>query len=138
MKCETKMHGIDLIQFERDRQIELGRDAAHDLQWDADQLAVAAAVYAAPFEVYRYEGNHYRKAWTWPIDWDHRGKHSRLKQLVIAGAWCAAEIDRRLAKEMRKKSSRWERFLGAWFMYRFSFRLGRIRSLWYAFRLSGK
>jgi len=127
------MNGAELIELERRRQPHEA-----DLQWDEDQLAAAAAVYAAPFEVYRYDGRNYRRAWTWPIDWDHRDKFDRFKQLQIAGAWCAAEIDRRLIKEMRKRRYWPERLLAAWFMYRFKFRLGFFRSLWAATRLSFK
>lgn len=32
--------------------------------------------------------------WPWDVAWDKRYKHDRLKQLAIAGALIAAEIDR--------------------------------------------
>jgi hypothetical protein len=130
------MYGLALIQLERSRQLKK-HSRLQDCDWDAAELSAAASVYAAPFEVFRYDGRNYRKAWLWPAEWDKRLKQDRMKQLVIAGAWIAAEIDRRLVKEIVKKTSRWEKFLAAWFMYRFKFRFGRLRSLWYALRLSG-
>lgn len=36
----------------------------------------------------------YFNPWPWPTEWDKRGKHSRHRQLEIAGALIAAEIDR--------------------------------------------
>lgn len=106
--------GADLIAAERRRQIEAeGWDVAHDDEHDAGEMALAAACYATPIpllaEVIRQVPCNCREAgcphvgmtapattdpWPWSEEWDKRRKHDRLRQLVIAGALIAAEIDR--------------------------------------------
>jgi hypothetical protein len=43
----------------------------------------------------------YHDAWPWDDECDKRWKHGRLRQLVIAGALIAAEIDRLQAETVR-------------------------------------
>lgn len=96
-KGET-MYGIEMIAEERRRQIEEeGWTAEHDEQHADGELAWAAVCYAAPRDVYKHEefnGVHsFRDPWPWRY-WDKREKHDRIRQLVIAGALIAAELDR--------------------------------------------
>lgn len=93
--------GVDLIVEERVRQVrEEGFTADHDHHHSSSQLAWAAVAYAAPGQVYRIDtykdAMHLWDPWPWDDDWDKRGKFSRLRELVVAGALIAAEIDRRL------------------------------------------
>lgn len=96
-----QQNAVYLIALERSRQIvEEGFTADHDYHHSSGQLAWAAVCYAAPLPIYRheesYQGFWFHDPWPWDRDWDKRGKHSRLRELVIAGALIAAEIDRRL------------------------------------------
>jgi hypothetical protein len=110
------MSGIARITKERMRQIlEENWTPGHDDQHIHGEMALAAACYAAPIPI-RAErvslilcdcrsadcqhsfGFRERKSWQdpWPWDsaWDKRSKHDRIRQLEIAGALIAAEIDR--------------------------------------------
>ena len=95
----SEFSAVDLIAEERQRQIDFeGFDAPHDdepADHGHEELAVAAACYAAPDHV--KDGS-----WPWPVSHYKRIKHSRLKQLVIAGALIAAEIDRDLRRQQRE------------------------------------
>lgn len=100
--------GIELITEERQRQIgEEGWSEEHDDQHTAGELAIVAACYAAADDkdvfVLRggvnIEESHLPAivdAWpeTWAPEWDKRKTHSRIRQLQIAGALIAAELDR--------------------------------------------
>ena len=109
------MSGVELIAEERKRQVESeGWTAEHDDQHSNQQLAWAAVCYAAPSEVKakvippdadcgcRSVGEcmhwlgepRWGDPWPWDVDWDKRQKHDRIRQLQIAGALMAAEIDR--------------------------------------------
>ena len=92
--------GIQLIADERNRQIEEeGWTAEHDARHKSDELAIAAACYAvaetrANVTVASCLTLHHQKdAWPWN-NFDKRRQHNRLRQLAIAGALIAAEIDR--------------------------------------------
>ena len=103
--------GIRLIAAERQRQVESeGWSTDHDVRAHCPgDLSDAAACYAAfrdgersdlyravqhPFDCVL--GVDYGAVWPghWHPSWDKRGKHNRLRRLVIAGALIAAEIDR--------------------------------------------
>jgi hypothetical protein len=100
------MTGIELIAAERARQVAVeGWTTEHDDQHEDGELALAAACYASPElrsvrmaegTLRAYGENYYFASDPWPWDkkFDKRAKHSRLKQLTIAGALIAAEIDR--------------------------------------------
>jgi hypothetical protein len=108
------MSGIERIAAERQRQINKeGWTPEHDDQHDSGELAMAAVCYAAPKQVRMKaevpvncgcreamcpHSNMSKTAWLdpWPWDseWDKRKKHDRIRQLEIAGALIAAEIDR--------------------------------------------
>lgn len=101
------MTGIERIAVERRRQVEQeGWTPEHDDNHEKGALGMAAACYAAPFRIFllsgfsaEVEGNRVEMvhdAWPWEAAWDKRRKHSRLRQLEIAGALIAAEIDRLL------------------------------------------
>ncbi len=100
------MTGAERIAAERQRQIEQeGWTAEHDDQHTEGELAWAAVCYAAPGWVFRRavserEETLYFDPWpeTWGKHWDKRCKHSRIRELEIAGALIAAEIDRLLRK----------------------------------------
>jgi hypothetical protein len=108
------MNGAELIAEERKRQIEKeGWDSEHDVQHTQGELAMAAACYALgreqvfvgfnaeckpqTFDPWPWWDTYYRYSDGPPARykaWDKRGTHPRLRQLVIAGALIAAEIDR--------------------------------------------
>lgn len=110
--------GIELIADERQRQVEVeGWTPKHDDEHDSGELALAAICYASPFPVkvkawtsrpcscrsddcphlggVISSKESWRNPWPWDAEWDKRDKHDRIRQLVIAGALIAAEIDRR-------------------------------------------
>jgi hypothetical protein len=104
--------GIELIADERNRQVSVeGWTPEHDNEHDGNQLAMAAACYASPVPINAqievpcgcrealcahsaFGKRMWVDAWPWAKEWDKRKKHGRLKQLAIAGALIAAEIDR--------------------------------------------
>ena len=108
------MSGIERITAERKRQIEVEKwSPKHDSQHDLEQLAMAAACYASPIPIRgklevpincgcreamcphsHVTKTVWRDPWPWSEEWDKRKKHSRIRQLEIAGALIAAEIDR--------------------------------------------
>jgi hypothetical protein len=108
------VNGWQLIAKERQRQLTEERwSDYHDDGHDAGQLAIAAACYAAnetrASVLDSYCGK-VQDAWPWDDEWDKREKHDRIRQLTIAGALCAAEIDRlirvaALASEQREKKT---------------------------------
>lgn len=118
--------GASRIRIERERQIsEEGWTLEHDDdECEYEELAWAAVCYAAPSKVtadkitlvgqwdcncrsvgecycltYGKEFENVRDPWPWDDSWDKRDKHDRIRQLTIAGALIAAEIDRLLRKE---------------------------------------
>lgn len=107
------MTGAEMIAAERQRQIDAeGWTPEHDDEHTGDELAWAAVCYSAPEVVFRkneeqqitggYGGDPqdvtnrvtFDDPWPWDEDWDKRQEHDRLRQLAIAGALIAAEIDR--------------------------------------------
>ena len=99
------MNGIERIAKERQRQIDKeGFSAAHDDGHKAGEIATAAACYAAGGHIYKLwtageeHGFNFVEMWPWSEDWDGRRKFDRVRQLEIAGALCAAEIDRLIRK----------------------------------------
>lgn len=103
------MSVIDEIAAERQRQIEKeGWTPEHDDEHTDSSLAVAAACYAAPGPIYveiaQQRGVFFADPWPWYFnsrgeqvrgrtEWEKEGK-SRRRQLVIAAALLAAEIER--------------------------------------------
>jgi hypothetical protein len=93
-----KIAGIEMIAAERDRQIqEEGWSLSHDREHSDNSLAHAAVAYAmGGGRLENIDGS--RVIDIWPTSWGAeadtiKGK-PRLRQLVIAGALIAAEIDR--------------------------------------------
>lgn len=93
--------GLFLIAQERLRQInQEGYDADHDDEHTDASLALAAAWYAAPYDIYRIKesGLSDEIVEVFPESWedayDKKELHGRVKQLQIAGALIAAELDR--------------------------------------------
>lgn len=89
------MKGEDLIANERAAQRRKWEDA-HDDRHDRGELAIAAAEVAihgtgAQFD---FNGEAYPKMWATELAEKHEG--DRVRQLAIAGALIAAEIDRLL------------------------------------------
>lgn len=89
--------GIELITEERRRQIiNENWTPEHDDEHTRGEMAIAAACYAVEgtdaevINPYVFE----QEGWPWEPKWDKRKKHNRLRQLIIAGALIAAEIDR--------------------------------------------
>lgn len=92
---------IRVVAAERQRQIgQEGWEPRHDDCHKDGSMAMAAACYAAPVPIFvempefSRNGGPHRDAWPWDPIWDKRAKHSRLRQLVIAGALILAEVDR--------------------------------------------
>ncbi len=82
--------GIERIADERKRQIDMEcwtpeRDNMHV----NGELAQAAAHYLAPKDV----------PWPWELESDKSHKHDYERRLEIAGALCAAELDRLARKK---------------------------------------
>jgi len=110
--------GIDLIAAERTRQVEEEEwTPEHDDEHTAHELALAAAAYAAPEQLFRkveYYDEKISFLDCFPTQWDSRwdkrhrdGQRSlahaddtpreiRIRHLAKAGALIAAEIDRLL------------------------------------------
>jgi len=98
------MTGAERIAAERKRQIEIeGWTTEHDTQHTDESLGLAAACYSSPVPIFVHEHcgphHHFMDPWPWSGGWDKRGKHDRIRQLEIAGALCAAEIDRLIANQ---------------------------------------
>lgn len=117
---EDMGYGIHAIHGERmTHTSEHDHDAAHDDVYSYHQLATAAAVYAAPFEIYDYAesrpGLHrFELAWPWAETTEpkitrpvpdlrnephatvpqHGRREARIHELAKAGALIAAEIER--------------------------------------------
>lgn len=123
MAADAEMSGAQMIAAERHRQVsKKGYDAKHDDEHEGGSLALAAALYAAPIRL--WERHDYQDAiqfddpWPWDREYDKRPRSStsgkllpnyychtmvdeyaqtraeRIRQLVVAGALLAAEIDR--------------------------------------------
>lgn len=106
--------GIELITAERVRQrADEGWDDVHDDEHEDGELAIAAACYASPVPLraeklvscgcrsagdcpHVFGPTRWLDPWPWDAKWDKRKNHDRVKQLTIAGALIAAEIDRLL------------------------------------------
>ena len=101
------MNGIERIAAERMRQLKQeGRGAPeHDDKCVDGQLADAAACYAAVYPIWRKDGST-----PMPFRWKplpifrNAPSTKRIKQLSLAGALIAAEIDRlqRLKRRMKQ------------------------------------
>lgn len=88
--------GVALIAKERKRQVEQeGWTPEHDNQHEADELALAAALYAVPTWL-RDDKNLRDVLWpySWALDTWKPSPDNRIRELVKAGALIAAEIDR--------------------------------------------
>lgn len=99
---EKTLTGAEEIVKERQRQKQIeGWTSDHDTQHQNNELAFVAAAYASPEILFRIKTsedgeNVIEDCWPdeWDSFWDKRKKFSRRKQLIIAGALIAAEIDR--------------------------------------------
>lgn len=98
--------GIDMITAERVRQVMAeGYTPEHDDQHTDESLAMAAAYFAWPFfylhpvsdQSHNYPNAIYATHLcpaSWAREHDKKTKQDRIRQLTIAGALLAAEIDR--------------------------------------------
>lgn len=102
--------GAEMIAAERARQIvDEGWSPEHDAHHTDDELAWAAACYAAPRTIYSALATpgSYRFVEPWPVEYTanlnrgepgyrpwRRSECDRITELVKAGALIAAEIDR--------------------------------------------
>lgn len=100
------MNAIELIGAERERQIaEEGWTPEHDVQHNEGELAWAAMYYAMPCTIrhkcvcgrssFRTPDSFWAET-GWRPELAKRDGKDRLRQLVVAGALIAAEIDRLL------------------------------------------
>lgn len=86
------MNGVDLIREERQRQLDVeGWTPEHDDEHDDGEIARAAAWYALS-QCWRKQFARYGTD-LWPRPWRFK-ETDRMRELVIAGALIAAEIDR--------------------------------------------
>ena len=100
------MTGIKMIAAERKRQIdEEGYTLDHDSSHVDGELAFLACYYAQPCMMIRRDvsgdrfiihPDEFRHETGWNVP--DRHQHDRNRQLAIAGALIAAELDRRLAE----------------------------------------
>jgi hypothetical protein len=97
----TQKKIIDEINTERTRQIENENwSHMHDDDHEGEQLAMAAACYASPEQIYIAEKNgvdiYFKEPWPWGMGTTKLKKRhkERRKQLVIAAALIVAEIER--------------------------------------------
>lgn len=109
------MNGTELITAERARQVSVeGWTPEHDREHSQGEMAMAAACYASPAPIRAemtsdvacgcrsveecthnvFGKKEWRDPWPWDSGSDKRGSHDRVRQLAIAGALIAAEIDR--------------------------------------------
>ena len=101
--------GVELIAYERQRQvIEEGFDDTHDDEHINGTLALVAACFASPIQLFRLENHRGNKLFkfvdpwpqNWSLRWDRRrvlpnpSLRERIDLLVKSGALAAAEIDR--------------------------------------------
>ncbi len=111
--------GVELIAAERARQIEAEGFTAQrdDMYRRANELALAATYYAFPGEevtcsfMHKYGTGSIKleiQQLFYPAGWSmekgNKSQHPRIKQLVIAGALIAAEIDRELRAAARQEN----------------------------------
>ena len=93
--------GIQLITEERESQLAR-YDTQHDDCEKNNELAVAAACYAADTTYAAVQTHSGNDAWPWAMSYpDKRGQLDRIRQLTISGALIAAEIDRLQRKEAK-------------------------------------
>lgn len=124
--------GAELIVTERCRQITNEKwSPKHDDEHKNGELAMAASCYAAPATIYRQEEDlanrvEFVEPWPWEPHWDKRYGYGSRKNnpgnvlpnpasftskerkdlLVKAGALIAAELDRLIRLEKKKKKGR--------------------------------
>ena len=96
---DTRAAVLGDILSERERQVTAEKfDAEHDDCHIGGELAMAAALYAAPCPLLTHSGyphaHVFSDPWPWRGKFDKRLKHGRRRQLVIAGALIVAEIER--------------------------------------------
>ena len=101
-------NGIELILEERERQIKvLGWSTEHDVKMHADDgLAIVAGLYALPSKLRNLDNSFVGlpKDFPWERQYWKPSPENRIRELKIAGALIAAEIDRLQYKQMIKLS----------------------------------
>jgi len=107
LSIENRDGGIRILD-ERERQQRIEQwSQAHDDHHTRGELAVAAACYAVDgidgVKIEYARSSDWQRGWPWHYETDKRRKHGRIRQLEIAGALIAAEIDRLLRLEKRKE-----------------------------------
>lgn len=110
---DTAVTGIDIAREERMRQIrEEGFTPEKDDDYDNDELARAAMVYANPFP----DRFFIKKHWPWDMKWYKPDKtdtpDGRIRELAKASALLMAEIDR-ILREARNAFSKAVKKAGA-------------------------
>ena len=90
---------VDEIANERKRQInELGWSYEHDSIHEKGELALVAALYATPIQLFKKEklaeGILFNDPWPWNYCYDKRKLRNRRELLIKAGALIIAEIER--------------------------------------------
>lgn len=100
--ADKNLSGIELIAWERQRQLSEGWTTDHDSRHINGELAKAAGCYAFA-EMYRNEDSvHKVVPYSWPFDdslWKQTPEN-RIHELAKAGAFIIAEIDRLIASTL--------------------------------------
>jgi len=99
MRRQGSVTAIELIAAERARQIAAeGWTPEHDDKREADDLAIAGALYALPDDL-RPETDGAPDYWPWDVKWWKPTPNDRVRELVKAGALIVAEIERLQRKD---------------------------------------
>jgi hypothetical protein len=85
-----------MIAAERQAQLAMGYDASHDDQHSSGELAAAAACFALRKTEISSGDQIGELRKLWPAEWPPEilAENTRMRQLVVAGALIAAEIER--------------------------------------------
>jgi hypothetical protein len=98
------MNGVERIAAEQKRQIEVkGFTAEHDDKWNCGEMATAAAYYVITEDQRHKVGRLANIMWSLLDDWWKPTPDNRIRELEKAGALIAAEIDRLLRLQARRR-----------------------------------
>jgi hypothetical protein len=87
---------LEMIAAERQAQLAMGYDAKHDDGHSSGELAAVAACFALGSTEIRSGEETGEPRNLWPAEWSPEilAENTRMRQLVVAGALIAAEIER--------------------------------------------
>lgn len=100
-KYDTEPDGARLITLERRNHRAKGWAPEHDDSHKFGELALAAACYATPSD---HRTDNEIDSQLWPDGWEQKD-YERIRELTVAGALIAAEIDRLQRQKLKKEKS---------------------------------